>query len=96
MDGMDLEPKPDAETAGSPALGKKGRRTLLVMMACGAWAFLPSFPGMPGNWNSPWMMALAASTVIPVIAVFLIAFAPKIHRFGRWLDTTFGPDARKP
>jgi hypothetical protein len=48
---------------------------------------------MPKDWHSPWVIALVASTPVPVIIVFLIAFAPKIHRFGRWLDTTFGPDA---
>jgi hypothetical protein len=97
MAGMELEPKPDtAPEAASPALGRKGRRTLLVIAACAAWAFLPSFPGMPRDWHSPWMIALVASTVIPVTAIFLIAFAPKIRRFGRWLDRTFGPDQREP
>lgn len=97
MAGMEFEPKPDTEsrTPGSAGLGKKGHRTLLVILVCAAWAFLPSFPGMPKDWHSPWMIALIASTAIPVTAVFLIAFAPKIHRFGRWLDSTFGPDARE-
>jgi hypothetical protein len=97
MSGMEIEPEsePGPET-GSPALGRKGRRTLLVVLTCVAWAFAPSFPGMPRDWHSPWIIALAVSTVIPVIIVFLIAFAPKIHQFGRWLDSTFGPDAREP
>lgn len=98
MAPMEIEPesKPDPEPAGPRALGRRGRRTALVILACVAWAFLPSFPGMPKDWHSPWITALAASTVIPVIIVFLIVLAPKIHRFGRWLDTTFGPDEGKP
>lgn len=95
MSPMEIEPKPEPgpEPAGWTALGRRGRRTLLVVLTCVAWAFLPSFPGMPKDWHSPWVIALVASTPVPVIIVFLIAFAPKIHRFGRWLDTTFGPDA---
>ena len=94
MSDMETEPEsgPRPEPAGPAALGRKGRRALLIVLTCTAWAFLPSLPGMPRDWHSPWVIALAWSAVIPVIIVLLIAFAPKIHRFGRWLDSTFGPD----
>ena len=75
---------------------RRGRRVALLVAACCAWAFLPSFPGMPANWNSPWMVGLVISTVIPVFVIFVIAFAPKLHRLGRWLDTNFGPPRGSP
>lgn len=83
------EPEPMPEAAEPPG-PVRGRRTLAAILACTAWAFLPSMPGMP-SWRNPWVTALVISTVIPVMAVFLIAAAPRIHRFGRWLDRTFTP-----
>jgi len=74
-----------------PCQSRRGTRTLLVIAACAAWAFLPGVPGMP-SWRNPWMTGLAISTVIPVTVIMLIAAAPLIHRSGRWLDCTFGPD----
>jgi predicted GIY-YIG superfamily endonuclease len=92
------DPEPELQRAAEPAPlpgpaagSAPPRRTLIAVLTCAAWAFLPSMPGMP-NWRNPWMIALAASTVIPVMAVALIAAAPRIHRFGRWLEHTFMPD----
>jgi hypothetical protein len=79
--------------AGPPALGRKGRRATAIVLACAVWGFAPAFPGIQQDWRSPWMIGLIVSTPIPAVIVLLIAFAPKIHRFGRWLDSTFGPDA---
>lgn len=81
-EGPDLEPEP-AET---PAPDRR-RRTLIVLLVCGAWAFLPSDPGMP-SWHTPWMKALIISTVIPLLIYVLVAAAPAIHRFGHWLSRT--------
>jgi hypothetical protein len=75
------------------------RRTLIVLLVCGAWAFLPQDPGMP-SWHTPWMKALIISTVIPLLIYMLVAAAPSIHRFGHWLSRTLptaapaGPQAR--
>lgn len=84
------EPGPALEPAESLA-PNRGARTLFVILICTAWAFLPSMPGMPHSWHSPLGMALFCSTAIPVTAYTLIVAAPSIHRFGRWLDRTFGP-----
>jgi hypothetical protein len=70
---------------------RRGRRILMTVMVCVVWAFLPSFPGMPFSWRSPWMEGLVISTIIPVLVILVIAFAPKLHRLGRWLDASFGP-----
>ena len=86
------EPEPEAEvTPTEPPGPKRNRRTLLVILICIFWAFLPSTPGLP-SWRNPYMMALVGSTIIPVLAYLLICAAPGIHRFGRWLDCTFTPD----
>jgi len=73
----------------SPDVARRNR-TLFVILTCILWAFLPSMPGMPLQWHSTWVIALAASTSIPVAVVIAIASAGHIHRFGRWLDRNFG------
>lgn len=93
-------PEPEVELAleppGLPVLAQHSRRTVTIVLACIAWALLPSLPGMPKDWHSPWMIGLVVSTPIPVFVFFLIAFAPKIHRFGRWLDLNFSPPQGSP
>lgn len=83
------EPEPAPESLEPPVPAQR-KRTPLVVLTCIAWAFLPSMPGLP-SWRNPWMIALVISTIIPTITIMLIAGARCIHRFGRWLDTTFTP-----
>ena len=80
-----VDPDPEPGPA-EPVAPDRRRRTLLVLLICGAWAFLPSMPGMPFSWHSTGMKVLVISTIIPVLAYLLIAAAPSIYRFGRWLD----------
>lgn len=88
------EPQQAAEPSESPAPDRRSR-TLLALLICAAWSFLPSMPGMP-SWDTPWGIAIASSTVIPVTMYLLICVASSIHRFGRWLDQTFTPNGSMP
>ena len=89
----EILPAAEPGASGPAALGRKGRRALLIVLVCVVWGFAATFPGIEQDWRSPWVTGLIVSTPVPAVTVLLIAFAPKIHRFGRWLDATFGPDA---
>ena len=66
------------------------RRTLIILLLCTDWAFLPSIPGMP-SWHTTVMKVLIASTALPLLVMLAITAAPAISRFGFWLERTFLP-----
>ena len=102
-DEVSAEPEPELPLPAEPGVADpepeltesvvraRRRRTMLVLLVCADWAFLPSLPGMPSSWHTMTMKVLVISTVIPVFAFLAIAAAPAISRLGFWLERTFVP-----